>query len=526
MKPFPLVFLLGLGFACPVKAAAPQPPNFIIILVDDLGWRDLGCAGSTFFETPHIDRLASEGVRFSQAYSACTVCSPTRAALLTGKYPARLHVTDWIPGHSYPKAKLRVPDWTQHLPAGEPTLAEVLHRRGYASASIGKWHLGGEADRPEHHGFDHNIGGDHRGQPPSYFAPYQIPTLPDGPEGEYLTDRETDEAIRFIESHREQPFLLYLPRYAVHRPLQAKPAKVAKYRGKAATSGGTQTNATYAAMIESLDDSVGRLLQRLDELALSERTVVIFTSDNGGLTTGRDPSTDNAPLRAGKGSPYEGGVRVPLLVRWPGVIAPGVTNDTVVITHDLFPTVLELSGVPMPDLPANDGRSLAPLLMRRAGKWSRDAVFWHYPHYHPGGATPYGAVRAGAFKLIEFYERGHVELFNLHDDPGETVNLANQMPGKVTELRSQLQSWRLTIGAQMPTSNPDWDGKSGPASIRQSANGGVLLHARDVEIHGTTVRYEPQTNKNTVGYWTRREDWISWDFDLERTGTFAVEILQ
>lgn len=439
------------------SAASHAPPNFVFILVDDLGWTDLGCMGSDYYETPHIDRLAAEGMRFTSAYSACTVCSPTRAAYQTGKYPARLRITDWIEGHQRPRAKLKVPDWTMHLPLEETTVAEALKSAGYATLHIGKWHLGGEEYRPDRQGYDQNKGGYHRGQPPSYFSPYKIPTLEDGPEGEYLTDREADEAIRFVELNRDRPFFLSLPHYTVHTPLQAKKDKIEKYRAKADPDA-AQRNPTYAAMIESLDESTGRILQRLEELNLDDRTVVMFTSDNGGLTLGRPlPVTDNAPLRAGKGSSYEGGVRVPLIVKWPGVTTPGSTSDEPVITVDFFPTILDIAGVDRPPGHVVDGVSLAPIL-RGPGELRRDAIYWHYPHYHPGGATPYGAVRAGRWKLIEFFEDHHLELYDLEKDIGESVNLAARMPEKADELHGMLKTWRKSVQAQMPTLNERWSG--------------------------------------------------------------------
>ncbi|HLF95418.1 MAG TPA: sulfatase, partial [Planctomycetota bacterium] len=298
---------LLLALASPSQA---DPPNVVVILVDDLGWTDLGCFGSPFYETPHIDRLAAQGMRFTHAYSACTVCSPTRASLMTGKYPARLHVTDWIAGHARPKAKLKVPDWTKHLALEETTVAEALKAAGYATASIGKWHLGPPAHFPEKQGFDLNRGGCDKGQPPSYFSPYRIPTLEEGEKGEYLTDRLTTEALAFLDSNKDRPFLLHFPHYGVHTPLQAKKAVVEKYQAKA-KAGADHRNAAYAAMIESVDDSVGRIVAKIEELKLSSRTLIVFTSDNGGLLQ----STSNRPLRAGKGSAYEGGVRVPMIVR-------------------------------------------------------------------------------------------------------------------------------------------------------------------------------------------------------------------
>lgn len=430
--------------------AAERPWNFVFILVDDLGATDLGCCGSRFYQTPNIDRLAREGMRFTQAYSACTVCSPTRAALLTGKYPARLHVTDWIPGHVRPKAKLKVPDWTMHLPLEERTLAEALHSAGYATASIGKWHLGGPEFYPEKQGFDRNVGGYDKGQPPSYFAPYRIPTLPEGPAGEYLTDREAEEAVRFIDENRERPFFLYLPHYAVHTPLMGKQEVVRKYRERVRPED-PQKNPTYAALVESVDESVGRVLKALEERKLAERTVVIFTSDNGGLIG----STSNLGLRAGKGSAYEGGVRVPLLVRWPGVTQPGTECAVPVMSIDHYPTLIQAAGLTPAAGQILDGESLLPLL-RGDGSLRRQSLYWHYPHYHPGGATPYGAVRKGDWKLIEFFEDQHVELYDLRNDPQEQQNVASTSPQVAEGLRRELRAWRERVGAQNPLPNPDY----------------------------------------------------------------------
>ena len=439
----------------PTRAAdAGRPPNVIFFLIDDFGWTDLGCFGSDLYETPNLDRLARQGTKFTSAYSACTVCSPTRAALMTGKYPARLHLTDWIAGHKAKNPKLLIPDWTQYLPREEVTVAEALKEAGYVTCHVGKWHLGNqEQGWPDKHGFDHNLGGYERGQPPSYFSPYKIPTLKDGPPGEYLTDREADEAVRFLEANRDRPFFLYVPHYAVHTPLQAKKELIEHYQKKI-KSGLRHTNATYAAMVHSMDEAVGRILKALEQLKIADRTAVFFTSDNGGLLR----STNNPPLRAGKGSAYEGGVRVPLIVRWPGVTPQGSVCAEPVITVDYYPTLLQMAGAkgdPRHNA-AVDGESLVPLLKDPKARLKRDAIYWHYPHYHPGGATPYGAVRAGDWRLVEFYEDMHVELYNLKDDVGEKNDLAGQMPEKAEELRKRLHAWRKAVGAQMPTPNPDY----------------------------------------------------------------------
>jgi arylsulfatase A-like enzyme len=443
------------GLLLAPAAQSVRPTNVVLILVDDLGATDLGCCGSRFYRTPNIDRLAGEGMRFTQAYSACTVCSPSRAAILTGKYPARLRVTDWIAGHKRPYAKLRPPDWTMYLPHEEITIAEKLKARGYRTGAIGKWHLCPPGERapefyPTTQGFDLNRGGTHRGQPPSYFSPYRIETLADGPAGEYLTDREAREAAAFIDSSRGQPFLLYLPFHTVHTPLQAKPETIAQY-GARSRPDAPQRNATYAAMIDSLDENVGRLMRYLEERKIADRTAVIFTSDNGGLI---QSTNTNLRLRAGKGSSYEGGVRVPLIVRWPAVSRPGTTCAEPVCGVDLHATVREMAGDAAGQV--NDGISLVPLL-KGEKRLHRDALYWHYPHYHPGGATPYGAIRARDWKLIEFYESGRTELYNLESDPEEKNDLSAARPAKAKELRARLHTWLDETGAQMPEANPDYD---------------------------------------------------------------------
>ena len=448
-----LKYLLALLLAVVGEAAsfaAANPPNVIVMLVDDLGATDLGCTGSSFYETPHIDQLAKDGMRFVQSYSACTVCSPTRASLLTGKSPAQLHLTDWIPGHVNKKAKLTVPDWTQRLEAKEITLAERLKEAGYATGMVGKWHLSPE--EPTAHGFDFafvQMGG----QPKKYISPYNTPKIADGPAGEFLSDRLTIEAERFIEQNKTQPFFLYFAHSAVHTPLQGKPEVVEKYRRKMEAAGGkAQGLPVYAALVESVDDSVGHLRAKLKELGLSERTMIIFASDNGGLLGNKEkPITTNLGMRAGKGSAYEGGTRVPLIVHWPGVTKPGSTSQTPVITGDYFPTITEVAGLGANPI-APEFRSLVPLL-RGTGELAERPLFWHYPHYHPGGATPYSAIREGDWRLVEFFEDNHLELYNLREDPLETKNVVDSEKGKATALRSKLQVWRETVGAQLPSPN-------------------------------------------------------------------------
>ena len=442
-KPLCALALALLAALTPVRAA--ERLNFVFILIDDMGLTDVACYGSKFYETPQIDRLARDGVKFTAAYSACTVCSPTRAALLTGKYPARLHLTDWIPGHVNPKAKLRVPDWQMALKPDWSTLPALLHAAGYATASIGKWHLGDAP--PTAFGFDVNVAGTAKGQPPAYFAPYKIPTLPEGPDGEFLTDRLTAEAEKFMEQNKERPFFIYLPHFAVHQPIAGKKEVVAKYRAKRDESA-PQKNAVYAALVESVDDSVGRIRAKLDDLKIADRTVIVFTSDNGGLTLGQ--TTANLGVRAGKGSAYEGGVRVPAIALVPGVTKAGTECATPVITHDWFSTILDLAGVASPT--EADGVSLAPLL--RGGEIAARPLFWHYPHYHPGGATPYSSVRDGEWKLLHFYEDDRVELYDLAADPAEQHDLAAANAAKAAELRAKLDAWRKAVDAQTPTPNP------------------------------------------------------------------------
>ncbi|MDZ4852783.1 MAG: sulfatase [Pirellulaceae bacterium] len=459
------VFAVGVSTASSIALAEknnPTKPNIIVILADDLGWTDLACFGSDFYETPHLDAFAASGMKFTQNYSACTVCSPTRAALMTGKYPAKLHVTDWIPGQMPDNPKLLVPDWTKYLSHSEMTIAEVLRSAGYSTASIGKWHLGNQEYYPETHGFDLNIAGTDKPAPSTFFAPWKIATLSDGAKGDYLTDRLADEAIEYIEQHRDQPFFLYLPHFAVHTPIQGPVDLVEKYREKLQPHH-RHRNVEYAAMVESLDIAVGRVLAKLRDLQLDDHTIVIFTSDNGGRITSR--TTTNEPLRFGKASAYEGGVRVPMIIRWPEVTQAGSVSDTPVITMDLFPTVLDMARAikPQSTLPNSaleiDGVSLTPLL-RAAGNLAERDLYWHYPHhqhYQLGGTMPYAAIRSGNYKLIEFYNDRHVELYNLKDDIGEKNNLVESEPELTDRLRVRLHGWQSNIGAQMPTSNANYD---------------------------------------------------------------------
>jgi arylsulfatase A len=515
---------ISLGAGRSLAAEPPARPNVVLIVADDLGGADLGCYGSTFFKTPNLDKLARDGKRFTQGYAACCVCSPTRAALLTGKHPARLHITDWLPGRiDMPSQMLARPVIRQELPLEEITLAESLKGAGYATALIGKWHLGGEGFEPTRQGFDLNIGGYHHGAPASFFAPYgrpgpDMPGLKNAPPGEYLTDRLTDEAERFITAHRAEPFFLYLAHYAPHTPMMGKEELVAHYPAWDGTPHGRQENPIYAAMIESLDQSVGRVAAKLEELGLRERTLIIFTSDNGGLATiegPHTPATCNAPLREGKGWMYEGGSRVPLIFNWPTHISPGDVA-TPAWSCDVCPTVLHACNAQQPT--AVDGMNIGPLLTG-GGQLPPRSLYWHYPHYSNQGGRPAGAVRDGDWKLIEFYENDRRELFDLARDPRESTNLADKYPERVAELAARLAAWRSTVDAQMPTPKPDY------VPNPQAADGSITLPARTAEVQGVMLRYEPLPHKNTLGYWTRTDDWARWEFEVLTPGTFRVEAL-
>jgi len=467
-----MLILATLALTLPC-AAAPHsedvaPMNVIVLLADDLGWADLGCQGSTFYETPHLDALAKSGMRFTQAYAGGPVCSPTRAAIMAGKTPARMDTTDWFGGRR--KGRLLPAPYASQLPLEEVTLAEALGAKGYRTAFFGKWHLGQEGYFPEDQGFEVNVGGHHRGSPPGgYFAPFKNPKMEDSPPGTQLTDRLTDKAVQWMESVQEEPFLLYLSWYAVHTPLQTKPEYKQYYEEKRASLPApegpawgqererkvrrVQDHAVYAGMVQSLDESVGRLMNRLAELGLDERTLVIFTSDNGGLSTSEGHPTSNLPLRGGKGWLYEGGIREPMLVRWPGVTAPGSVCHTPVISMDVYPTVLDAAGLEQAPTQHVDGMNLRPLL--QGGTTPGRPIYWHYPHYGNQGAAPSGAVRSGEWKLVEWFEDGSTELFHLGRDPGESQNLAAEEPGRTAALLASLRRWRESVQAKMPTLNPE-----------------------------------------------------------------------
>ena len=461
-----MTLCVGSSFAKETK------PNFVFFLVDDLGYMDIGAYNpKTFYETPNVDRLAKEGMQFTDGYAACPVCSPSRYAIMAGKYPTRVDATNYFSGRRV--AKFRGAVLKDRMPLEEITLAEALKSAGYKTAFLGKWHLG-PSDRfwPENQGFDINVGGHNRGMPRSYFSPYKNPRLADGPKGEHLTARLTDEAIKIIERNKDKPFLLYLSFYTVHTPLQAPSTLVAKYRKKAAELPDgmnvtpdfateeqiwptkrprrvriRQNHATYAAMVESMDSNIGRVLKKLKQLGIDKNTVVCFTSDNGGLATSEGLPTSNLPLRGGKGWLYEGGIREPFIIKWPGVTKPGSRCDVPVIGMDFYPTMLEIAGLSAKPKQHRDGVSLVPLL-KRSGGVKRDALYWHYPHYGNQGGFPGGAIRMGDWKLLERYEDGRVHLYNLKTDVGERNDLAKTMPDKVAAMRKKLHVWYKDVDAK------------------------------------------------------------------------------
>lgn len=459
-----------------------KKPNIVMILIDDMGWRDLQCFGSTFYETPNIDALAAEGTVFTQAYASCPVCSPSRASLMTGKYPARVGLTHYIGGHDWGKL-MEVP-YVDHLPLEEYTLPKALRDAGYHTWSVGKWHLGEKEYYPEHQGFEVNVGGCSWGHPhDGYFAPWGIENLPsDVPEGTFLTDYLTDRAVELIQNKDDAPFFLYWSHYAVHTPIQAKPEDLARFEEKSRRMKLDQVNpyvegehfpcwhkrkervlrrlvqsdVPYAALIWNLDQNVGRLVQALKDCGEYENTIIVFTSDNGGLSTAEGSPTCNAPLSEGKGWGYEGGVRVPLIVAGPGIAAHH-WFDSPTTTPDWYPTFLELAGLPPQPQQHQDGVSIAPLL--RGETMEERPLFWHYPHYGNQGGQPMAAVRRGNYKLLKFFEDNHTELYDLSQDIGESFNLTGELPDLARELEMLLDAWIQEVGGIVPQPNPEvcWD---------------------------------------------------------------------
>jgi arylsulfatase A-like enzyme len=429
---------------------ADDRPNILFVMIDDLGWMDLACQGNPLVETPRIDRLAAEGMRFTSAYAAAPVCSPTRAAVMTGKSPARLRITNHIPDREsfIPDNPVLLPaTMGDHLPLSEVTIAERLKEAGYATGFLGKWHLAGSGKGdpqfyPDRQGFDLNIGGCAYGGPYTYFDPYRNPTIPDRRAGEYLPDRLADEGVTFMRDHRDGPFALFLWTYTVHWPMEAPQTLLDKYADR---TGPGLNDTRYGAMIEGMDTAVGRVLDALDELGLADNTLVVFTSDNGGF----GGVADNRPLRAAKGYLYEGGIRVPLIVRWPGVVEPGSECDFPVVSMDFYPTLLEAVGAS--EATAPDGVSLMRLL-RGESALDRPAIYFHYPNYawHRSNRLG-GAIRSGPYKLIEWFDDHSVELYDLAADISERHNLADAMPENATQLREMLVAWRAECDAAMPT---------------------------------------------------------------------------
>jgi arylsulfatase A-like enzyme len=504
---------------CASAMAVDRLPNVVFFLVDDLGWRDLGCYGSRFYETPHIDQFAAESVRFTQAYAACHVCSPTRASIVTGKYPARLHLTDWLPGRNeFPFQKLKNATIHPHLPLEETTIAEALKEHGYITGHFGKWHLGEDPSGPLQQGFDVQIPRWNKGWPKAgYYSPFQMNGIEDAP-GDYLTDRLTDEALRFIEKHQDRPFFLYLSHFAVHDPIEGRADLVRKYQEKSERvpdrevspfilEGNPdaliplsraelnalqetesyrghrvlphqivkikqhQDNVQFAAMVEGMDESFGRVLAQLKTLGLDDNSIVIFCSDNGGMSAanfGRPNrvipdtqldkayATSNLPLRGAKGWLYEGGIRVPTLVKWPGRSKRGTECDVPVISTDFYPSILEMIGVAARPEQHLDGVSFAGLLMGQE-RLERKAIYWHFPHYsNHGMQSPGGAIRCGDYKLIEYFENNTVQLFDLRNDLGEQNDLASVEPEIAARLKSMLHRWRANVAASMMEQNPGY----------------------------------------------------------------------
>lgn len=474
-----IVAFLLCSMANSSAASDRKKPNIVMVLIDDMGYVDVGCYGSRFHETPSIDRLASEGMRFTDAYAACPVCSPTRLSIVAGKYPARVGLTDWIAGDRWPdNSPLQHSNWQMFMSPEEVTIAEALKTNGYVTATIGKWHL--EANKkspremvpltgPEAQGFE---------------------VLDSNPTNH--TDKRvssiTDRAIDFIANNRDRPFFLYLCHYSVHTPLEATPELIRKYKKRIDRSD-PQNNPIYGGMVESVDKSIGRLVTKIDELNLAENTLFVFFSDNGGLNVieaPNTPATSNAPLRDGKGYVYEGGIRVPLIARWPGVIKPGTTCNVPISSVDFYPTFLELSGTERPQQQTLDGESIMPLL-KESGTLKRNAIFWHYPHYSNQGGLPAGAMRQGDFKLVEDYHSGRSRLYNLSKDIGEKRDLSDEMPGKTNSMRSRFYAWLDSVNARVPDGNPDFDpskplySRASKAPKQWRASGKALLPAKTIE---------------------------------------------
>ncbi len=527
------------------SAANGARPNIVFVLADDLGVNDLGCYGRKEHHTPNLDRLARQGMRFTCAYGQ-PICSPSRAAIMTGKSPARLNLTNYLPGRpDAPSQRVLQPRIEGQLPLEEVTIAEVLKSAGYVTGLFGKWHLGSNGFNPTDQGFDVAI--------ITPANPKPVQTM--GGKGEYAI---TETAEKFIIENRERPFFCYVAHHCPHIPLSAIPKLVEKHEDA--------FNPKYAAMIETLDDAVGRLMAKVDELGLADRTIFIFTSDNGGLhvlESPDSPATHNTPFRAGKGYVYEGGIREPLVVRWPGVVATGSTCETPVQLMDFFPTLLETAGVdPAKAVGPLDGTSIVKLF--RGETIAPRPLYWHMPNYTNQGGRPASAIRDGEWKLVEDLEDGGIELFDLRHDEGEKHNLAASEPERAAKLREKLHAWQAAVGARLPVLNPEFDAElhrqlyvdHDPSRlVAQSTaaetskewkpwrekmkdvikdrkplvtppTGDIRLHAQDARVHGQTLRYEPAPNKNTLGYWTNAADWAEWEFSIPAGGVYEVEVQQ
>ncbi len=488
----PMLFTLtGAIAACSSaeKTAQKEKPNVLFILVDDIGWTDVGCFGSSFYETPNLDKLANEGVKFTNAYASCPVCSPTRASIMTGKNTVNHGVTDWIPGRQdrYPKEdhrKFMALPFNLKMELDEITLAEAMKEAGYITHFAGKWHLGDTSHYPEQQGFDYNIGGTHRGGPyggGGYFYPFGPPV--EGDTGDFLTDKLTDYTIDFIEKYKDTTFFAYLSFYTLHNPIMAPDSLVEKYKKKADKLGYTdderftqdrkwiqnlpppkwndyklrlvQDNPVYAAMVEIMDNNVGKLMNALKNMKIDKNTIIIFTGDNGGLSTSEGSNTCNLPLRGGKGWLYEGGIREPTIIKWPGQPANGSTSGALVNSYDYYPTILGMAGIPLKPEQHTDGMSLVPVL--KGNKQKERMLVWHYPHYSNQGAGPGTAIRMGDYKLIDWFEKEQLELYNLKNDIGEQHNLADEMPDKCEEMFRMMDKWRKENNAKMMKPNRDYE---------------------------------------------------------------------
>ncbi len=487
--------LFLLSVASPLSAAEPaRKPNILFILIDDYGILDVGIEGSKYYETPNLDALARSGMRFTRGYATCQVCSPSRASIMLGQFPARHGITDWIgagTGDGFAKArrvKVSAAEYTRNLPAADTTLAEALKAGGYKTFFAGKWHLGSKGSWPENHGFDINKGGWDAGSPNGgYFAPWNNPNLPSGPNGECLTLRLAEETKQFITAHKDQPFLAYLSFYAVHGPVQTTKPLWQKYRDKATKNPDpkerflidrtlpvrqVQDHPVYAGLVEMMDTAVGRVLNHLKELGLDDNTIVCFTSDNGGVTSGDNFSTALLPYRGGKGRQWEGGLRVPFYIKAPGVTKPGSTCATPVTGADFYPTLLQLAGLPLKPDQHRDGAGLLPLLKGKA--ISERPLYWHYPHYGNQGGEPSSIIQKDDWKLIHYWEDGRNELYFLPDDIGETKDLAAKEPERVKALSAQLMTYLKEVGANLPKPYADykeeWAEMNRKAAIGQKAN--------------------------------------------------------